>query len=169
MAHMIQGVIGKPKALQKIIASLNSIQLTIEELPQNFKLLFLCKKAKEAIYEQMDSAAFNDTVEPFDFLDLKIKKYLESTCSNDLLAYIETDYFGGTGTQSAGFFKEGELLNSYKGSTHDIDPAIPWPKRLLEEPINRVLRKIGVLRNPDLDEFKTLGLDEYRHMPYSKI
>jgi len=167
MGHMIQGIIGKPETLQKITISFSPAQLTIEELPQDFKLLLLCEKAREIIDAQVNLN--NNTIKPFEFFDSKLKKHLESTGLSGIFAYIETDYFGGVGTQSAGFFKDGKLLESYKGDTRNIDPTIPWPDRLLDEPINKVLRKIGVLRNPDLDEFDTLGLGEYRHMPYNEI
>ena len=166
---MIQGIIGKSSTTEKIIAPLIPVQTVIEKLPQNFNLLFICEKINDAIQRQVVLDDTNRVIEPFEFLDLKINKYLESCCQSGSYAYIETDYFGSVGTQAAGLFESGKLIEVYKGGDSDIDTTMPWPERLLEQPINKVLRKIGVLRNPELDEFDTLGLGEYRHMPYNEI
>jgi len=166
---MIQGIIGKPEVIRQIVAPLNPIQATIEELSQGFNLLFLCEKVVEAIYAQSNITDSDDDIEPFYYFDSKMKQYLELIASSGVFAYIETDYFGGAGTQSAGLFKEGKLLEAHNRSTWDIDTTVPWPERLQDEPINNVLRKIGVVKNFASDEFDTLGLGKYRDMPYNEI
>ena len=54
------------------------------------------------------------------------------------------------------------MLEILKENTADIDLTIPWPDRLLELPINKALRFLGVIREARLDEFDTLGLGEYK-------
>ncbi|MFO0681190.1 MAG: hypothetical protein U0234_04020 [Sandaracinus sp.] len=62
------------------------------------------------------------------------------------VAYIETEYFGGVGTQAATAFVRGE--------------------RVLEHgTVNDALRAIGVRAAPGLDEWDTVGLAAHRHMP----
>jgi len=71
--------------------------------------------------------------------------------SNKLVALIETDYFGGSGGQSAKLFLNGKIIfkneDDYSISTN---------------PINSVLKQIGVTRLVPNDEFDTIGLSKYR-------
>lgn len=70
-----------------------------------------------------------------------------STTSKSPVAYIETEYFGGHGEQTAVFWVGGKIQyfgqNSYG-------------------PINHALRTLGVKATADLDEFDTVGLARYR-------
>jgi len=166
---MIQGIIGKPAIIQNILAPLNPVQATVEQLQQGFELLFLCEILTETICRQVILDNTGGLIKPFDFLDSRLEKYLETASVDGYFAYIETDYFGGAGTQAAGIFNKGKLVESYKSDTGSIDISIPWPERLLDEPINKVLRKIGVQRTQGLDEFDNLGLGNHRHMPYNEI
>jgi|ERR1035437_3989943 hypothetical protein len=68
-----------------------------------------------------------------------------------IIAKIETDYFGGGGDQSAKLF-----INNKK--EYDKDDS-----RSQEEPINTVLRMMGIVAKPEMDEFDTIGLGSYRH------
>lgn len=68
--------------------------------------------------------------------------------SNDcMLAYIETDYFGGIGTQAGVLFENGRVI---------IEPTEE------ENIINIILNKLGVYRENGKDEFDSLGLYKYR-------
>lgn len=64
------------------------------------------------------------------------------------LAYVETDYFGGTGTQSAGVWR----------------PGAPAEPRRTRGPgaINDALGLLGVVAAPGKDAFETVGLDRRR-------
>lgn len=67
------------------------------------------------------------------------------------LAYVETEYFGGTGAQSAMTFVDGREVvapQSARGAG----------------PINQALRRIGVARTLAEDEFDAIGLGERRSM-----
>ena len=68
------------------------------------------------------------------------------------LAYIETEYFGGTGGQSAMAFVD------------DQEVMAPQRSRGGGGPINQALRAIGVKRDGDTDEFDVVGLGERRSM-----
>jgi len=74
-----------------------------------------------------------------------------ATANGGGLAYIETEYFGGTGGQSATAFVDGQQVMA------------PQTARGGAGPINQALRRIGVQRT-DLDEFDTIGLGERRSM-----
>ena len=72
------------------------------------------------------------------------------------IAKIETDYFGGAGSQSAKLF-----INN----TKELDKSSEqnWGQSISSlTPINDVLKMMGVVRNTGYDEFDTIGLGNYR-------
>jgi hypothetical protein len=70
-----------------------------------------------------------------------------------LFAVIETNYFGGAGTQAAAV---------YRGAEEVMAPAAS-----AFGPINEALRHLGVQASPGLDEFDTVGLGRFRSFdPY---
>lgn len=74
-----------------------------------------------------------------------------ATAKGGGLAYVETEYFGGTGEQAATAFIDGREAfapQNAKGAG----------------PINQALRRIGVMRTDANDEFDTIGLGERRTM-----
>jgi len=66
------------------------------------------------------------------------------------LAYLETDYFGGRGRQSAIACDGGQLV--FGPESGDTGP------------VNNALARIGVLRNAVFDEFDVLELGRFREM-----
>lgn len=67
------------------------------------------------------------------------------------IASIETDYFSGGGYQSAKLFVDNKKV-------YDDSSEFTWKN----EPINTVLRMMGVTAKTNLDEFDTIGLGNYR-------
>jgi hypothetical protein len=77
---------------------------------------------------------------------------LAKECSTfGAIAYVETDYFGGTGTQGAA---------AWFGGKEILAPAVS----LATGPINTALNAIGLAPEDKFDEFDTLGLDRVRRM-----
>ena len=85
--------------------------------------------------------------------------------------YIETEYFGGMGTQSAALFDNGSLVWTATHSTFQpeqrrsllariIKPSTQPPK----SPISQGLEKLGVTQGDEKDEFDMLGLGRYRNL-----
>ena len=74
------------------------------------------------------------------------------------LAFVETDYFGGTGSQSAILWDNGQirlgpaLMNSNEARNR---PQSLWP-------INATLRALGVSATDSNDEFEVSGLANHR-------
>ena len=67
------------------------------------------------------------------------------------IALISTDYFGGSGNQSAKVFMNNKKIL-------DQDDEIDWKLK----PINSALKLLGVNRKDGMDEFDTIGLSKYR-------
>ena len=67
------------------------------------------------------------------------------------IAKVETDYFGGSGEQSAKLYVDG--VKKY-GESDIFDHS--------KTPINDVLKMMGVVKKTGMDEFDTIGLGKYR-------
>jgi hypothetical protein len=76
----------------------------------------------------------------------------DATKAGGGLAYVETEYFGGTGGQAAMAYVDGRQAMS------------PQSSRGGGGPINQALRLVGVTRTAADDEFDTIGLGERRTM-----
>ena len=72
------------------------------------------------------------------------------------VAYVEAEYFGGTGGQASVVFEQGRMAAAPL-ATQTRAPTTP------SDPINTILRILGVERAPGLDEFDTVGLGRHRH------
>ena len=64
------------------------------------------------------------------------------------VAYVETDYFGGSGNQAAILWEAGEVIGP------------PYQARI--GAINQVLARMGVDKGDATDRFEALGLDRFR-------
>jgi len=67
------------------------------------------------------------------------------------IAKIETDYFGGSGHQSAKLFIENKRVYN---ESDEFNFGV--------NPINDVLKLMGVEPKPGMDRFDTIGLGKYR-------
>jgi hypothetical protein len=81
-----------------------------------------------------------------------IEALAEASSPGAMLAYVETEYFGGTGGQSAVAFADGQPVFG------------PARSKGASGPINGALRVIGVQRMGSQDEFDTIGLGARRTM-----
>lgn len=72
------------------------------------------------------------------------------------LAYLETNYFGSIGGQSAVLWRDGAVAIGPVA----VAPGSSRPPALM--PINAVLRGAGVIAAAGRDEFETVGLDRWR-------
>ena len=91
----------------------------------------------------------------FRYLSTRLMQVLAAASSEGPVVYIETDYFGGTGSQAAVAFLDGEMVLA----GHDAGAGDPqrgdWP-------INKALRLLGVSGSGGRDAFDILGLGRFR-------
>lgn len=150
MGHCIRAVIGTYEAVRKIAD--DWVRTKEIELPQGFGMVFCTTALLEDIEELME---FSDEVierSPFpelEYFNSAAKFLMEEYSFHTKLAYIETDYFGGVGTQAGLLYKNGQPAAEPKNG---------------EGTINALLKELGVWRKPDMDEFDMLGLGKYRNM-----
>lgn len=71
------------------------------------------------------------------------------------LVFVETEYFGGPGSQAALVFRDGR--RAFVASTHEDSPLgdDEWP-------ISTALRSVGVERGAALDELEAIRLGRFR-------
>ncbi len=148
MGHCIQIFIGEINILENIASNWDAANII--PLKQQFAMIFLTNQFFDDIEELADT---KDTLNDDRFLLLTSaiwEQILQPYSKNGMLAYLETDYFGGVGTQAGVLFENGERIEG------------PSDK---EGIINQILRKMGVCIEPGKDEFDSVGLGNYRHMP----
>lgn len=75
----------------------------------------------------------------------------------DKIAHVNTNYFGGAGTQGATYWENGEEKFHFYQDEYDEET-------LFSSPINTALRMMGVVKDPDMDEFDTINLGHYRSL-----
>ena len=81
-----------------------------------------------------------------------------------MLSYIETDYFGGVGTQSAIVYENGIAKNPLKTENQwntEKQCYFQIPESIWA--INTIWKKMGVICQTQKDEFDSIRLGFYRH------
>ena len=146
MGHKIEAVIGKREAVR---AFADNWLAELTELPQDCAMVFLTGALFDDITELSD-APDQEEASPLTYFTSAIRWAMEEASWTGPLAYIETDYAGGCGTQGGVLLERGKIaMGPMEGNGA----------------INTLLHAIGVWHRPGEDEFAALGLGRYRHMP----
>lgn len=146
MGHCIRAIIGKQADICKLAEDWVSANMI--ELPQDFGIVPLTIKLLENMEELLEPSCEDPCSELYGF-DQTVKEILEQYSFRTKLAYIETDYFGGVGTQGGVLYENGREV---------------CPPRVGEGVINALLKELGAWHRPGLDEFDSLELGKYRHI-----
>ena len=148
MGHSVQLVIGKDPAIGRFLKAWPGSRAV------PLKTGWLAIPIDDVLYEPIQKAT-PGAVRP-EGLDVSPPgleaALIAATKEGGGLAYVETDYFGGSGAQSAEAFVDGEEAAEARRS------------RGAGGPINSALRAIGVAKADGMDEFDTIGLGERRSM-----
>ena len=152
MGHVIQAIITKSKISEKMSSELENV--LVVDLPWGFKLIPMTMGLFEEIQEHAgkmgDSGSENDTL----FLSSAVQHYLQRLSEFGDVMYLETDYFGGEGSQCAIMWRKGDVEFDLCFADTPEHPS----------PISRALKKMGVDATGYFDEFDALELHKYRHM-----
>ena len=148
MGYSVQLVIGKDPAIGRFLKAWPGSRAV------PLKDDWLAIPLDGALYEAIQATA-PDAAQP-EGLDVSPPgleaALIAATKAGGGLAYVETDYFGGAGAQSAEAYVDGEEAVEARRS------------RGAGGPINSALRAIGVIKAESMDEFDTIGLSERRSM-----
>jgi hypothetical protein len=140
MAHSISGFVAREDVLRAGTAHLRSAY--VASLAQGFGFL--------PVTEEVDEETGGRAVayEQFYRLTDALARLGAALSRGGAVAYLETDYFGGTGDQAAITWKGGRIAFG--------------PDKARMGAVSEALRRIGAVRGEARDEFEAVGLDRHR-------
>lgn len=146
MGHSVQLIIGKGLAVQAFLRDWPMARAV--ELRGGWQAIPV---SDDLLGEIEGQAAGAQRSEELDMVPAGLERAMAAaTREGGALAYVETEYFGGTGGQSAMVYASGRETMA--------------PQRSRGGAINEALRGIGVVKEAGKDEFDTVGLGERRSM-----
>jgi len=150
MGHNITAVIGAAADVARVVSRTGG--------PMPVKLKFGLEIAPLG-HQQIDLLTELQPGEYFDGTHLSeaLQRALIQAADDGKLAYIETNYFGGTGSQAAAVFSAGRIV---------MRSSIPIGRQPAhrDAPINTALRALGVEALAGEDEFDSIGLGRFRDL-----
>lgn len=162
--HCIRAFIGKDEVIKHFES--NWVKANAIKLPQGYSMIFLTDEFYDDIIELINSNRGADNSDIFECLSPSICELLQQESRLGRLAYIETEYFGGEGSQVAILFENGKIIvPACKTETHWRQTGNRFLKRPEgESAINIVLKQFGVYKEKNMDEFDSTRLGNYRRM-----
>jgi hypothetical protein len=147
MGHSVRLIIGRDEAIAAFLRAWPGSRVV--ELNGGWQAIPVDDALYDAVAARHPDAVRSDAL---DFAPPGLDAAMAAaTEDGGALAYVETEYFGGTGGQSAMAFADGRAK---------MEPArAQWAG-----PINQALRRIGVVPEGEQDAFDTIGLGERRQM-----
>ena len=146
---MLHGVVGRTDPAGRVARDLH---LPTVGLAQDFSLVLWTS-------EDFDRLGVSDReAEPAGFLyaHSRLLQVVADRSGATGLAYVEAEFFGGTGEQGAVLYRNGQLewLSEYAtiGRASTVTP------------ISQALQRLGVSRGKFADEFDAAGLGRHRNM-----
>jgi hypothetical protein len=140
MSHSISGFVARADVLRAGTAHLRSAY--VASLAQGFGFL--------PVTEEVDEETGGRTVayEQFYRLTDALARLGSAMSRGGAVAFVETDYFGGTGDQAAIAWKDGRIAFG--------------PEKARMGAVSDALRRIGAAKGEARDEFEAVGLDRHR-------
>lgn len=161
MAHQIQCIIGKKEIVEEMATSW--VELRVVPLNGGFCLIPLTDFIIDDINELVDEGD-DPAYSEFHLLSKSIEVALKEASRSGKVGYIETDYFGGSGIQSAIAYEGGEVLKGPQLTRTAWDDKrmeyVDIPEG--ERAINDMLHSLGLAKRDDIDAFEVLGLMRFR-------
>ncbi|WP_182900116.1 hypothetical protein [Microbispora sp. H10830] len=149
MSYDVQAVIASTQLLRTVTAALTHTRLG--SLRQGFSLLPITDELFDSV---VDYTA--DRVQEFRRLPNGFDRTIASWSQAGPVAYVEAEYFGGTGEQRAAVWHDERLvLGPLK-----VGEKEPFPVE--GSPISQALRYLGARNDGLFDEFSSVGLGEHR-------
>jgi hypothetical protein len=153
MGHSINAVVGPAEPVAKIVEAAGCPPAT--ELPFGLVIAPL----GHLQIDRLTGGDLGEVGEGFNYLSSALEHGLFGAAGGGTFAYIETEYFGGMGSQAAAIFSDAPTAAWLTETAAEAS----MPARR-ESPINSALRSLGVKAAPGKDEFDTLGLGRFRDL-----
>jgi hypothetical protein len=159
MGHKLHAVIGPDASISRY-ASL-WVQASQISLPQSFSIVPMTPEFFDDITELADLKK-PDPYVGFERLSSGTEMALREFSVLGPIGYIETDYFGGVGSQAAIAWNGGRILIGPCLTTTFWDGLSFVSRPPGERAINLILGELGVRAVGKLDRFDSLGLGNHR-------
>ncbi|MBJ6367504.1 hypothetical protein L3X37_02735 [Sabulilitoribacter arenilitoris] len=142
MGYTLKAYLGKTENLNSILERFSEAQIV--DLKHGFSLIPMT----EELFDEINNDEASAGISTFEFLDKKMEQKTIELVGDKEIAYVESDFFGGKGGHIGIIWKNKQcvFLGKFKKGT-----------------MNKVLKKLGVIRTLLKDEFETVGLDKNRH------
>jgi hypothetical protein len=147
MGHHLRAVIGNAQPVAQFALGWAHARLVI--LPQGFALIPVTSELHQEVLDLFSEGLVSPHSE-WVRISTALARAIRDISHGARLAYIETDYFGGRGTQGAVGWENGEVACGPLSSSPNV-----WP-------INTALAWMGAAAHTESDEFDALNLGNYR-------
>lgn len=168
MGHCVEALIASEGPLRNGLSGLR--HAIVIPLRQGLALVPVTEEFHDEVASQITAAEASLGGE-FWLLSPNLVELARRISDSTPVAYIQTDYFGGRGTQAAAVWSQGRIIfgpektgDGVPLESGSINRAL-WVLgvRLVHgRPIDRALKALGVRTRWPLDEFDAIGLGRYR-------
>ncbi|MDA2802972.1 hypothetical protein [Nocardiopsis suaedae] len=149
MAYDLKAVVADTGLLAAAAAELPSAR--IAPLRRGLALIPMTRTLLTALGEESDPP-----LPGFWTLTAGLERLLTEWSEGGAVAFLESEYFGGTGEENAAVWRAGGLA---------LGPLHLWEGEEVPDegtPVRRALRELGVTADAERDEFTVAGLDAHR-------
>jgi hypothetical protein len=149
VTYVLEALIAKADLLGTLAQDLAGSRLAL--LAQGFALMPMTLPLAHSLADGRDDHPLGFRRLPGGF-----DRFLADRSQDGPIAYVEADYFGGTGEQRAAVWDAGALVF---GPLH-LPEYEPFPAE--GSPVSQALRRLGVEAGEAFDEFDAAGLQAHR-------
>ncbi|MBB3078645.1 hypothetical protein [Streptomyces violarus] len=150
MSYDLKAVIARNSLLAAMASTLPSARVV--GLQQGLALLPVSDALSDAVTDRAQPRRTDFWSLPSGF-DRVLAEWSEAGS----IAYVEAEYFGGTGEENVAVWRDGRLV---LGPLHLLDGELPPSDGT---PVCLALREVGVRAAEEEDEFTTVGLGKHRN------
>jgi hypothetical protein len=149
MAYCLQAISASEPVLRELAGSIKEARIV--PLGQHLSLVPMT----DALFDAITVVGAPD-LDGFWKFPAGFGSTLAACSANGPVAYVEAEFFGGTGTQSAQVWDAGKVV---LGPLH-LTEGEPTPTA--GSPISQALRQLGAATGDHFDEFDAVGLGRHR-------
>ena len=142
MGYILHAFIGRKTDLQVVANRFPNA--TIVDVGQGMFIIPMT----ETLYDDINKLKVSPGFDNLTYMTKNVEDIILETIDGRQLAYIEAEYLGGQGGQSAILWQEGRRFKLFEFG---------------QGVINTILRHFGIRAKPSFDEFDTIGLGRHRN------
>jgi hypothetical protein len=143
MGYYLNAFLGQVHNLKKIESKFTASKI----VPLTTELALIPMTGQ--LFNEINNYRGNNSIGKWQFLTSDIENEILKLVEDEMVAYIEVEYFGGEGGQSGIIWKDGKRI---------------FEKEFDQEVVNSILRKFGVVKGKSKrDELDTIGLGRHRN------